>query len=55
MRFGIEGGFAHAELVHDAAERPDVGVERVFLGGADFGGHVVGGADVGGSEVVRLH
>lgn len=55
MRFGVEGRFAHAELVHDAAERPDVGVEGVFLGGADLGRHVVGGADVGGSEVVRLH
>ena len=40
-------------LVRDASEGPDVGLEGVGLVGAHLGGEVVGGAGDGGGEVVR--
>jgi riboflavin synthase alpha subunit len=43
------------KLEIQAAKRPDVGLERVLLGGADFGGHVKRGAHVSRSEIVGLH
>lgn len=55
MSLRIEGRVGRAELVHDAAEGPNVRGGGVFLSIADLGRHVERRANVCGCEVVRGH